>query len=89
MFIEARGPTFLWVFFQKKITVKYMYKEHLYYRSWLSGSVEGGGPTPLHVASPVATASLSAVLCHQGLALEGETGDTLILMINKVVTLIP
>jgi hypothetical protein len=37
-----------------------MYKEQLYYDSWLSGSVEGGGPTPLHVASPEATASLSA-----------------------------
>jgi hypothetical protein len=32
------------------------------YDSWLAGSVEGGGPTPLHVASPVASASLPAIL---------------------------
>jgi hypothetical protein len=38
-----------------------MYKNNsFYYDFWLAGSVEGGGPTPLHVASPVASASLPA-----------------------------
>ena len=60
IFIEARGPTFLWFLKKKKYSDVHVQKKQLYYDSWLSGSVEGGGPIPLHVASPVATASLSA-----------------------------
>ncbi len=53
------GLHFLGFFFflEKKMHVK---NNNFYYDSWLAGSVEGGGPTPLHAASPVASASLPA-----------------------------